>query len=72
MRQSKEFGLSQNADEACVYKKVSESAIMFLELYVDDILIIGNNVSKLQSVNILVIQEFLLERPRRSNLNIMD
>ena len=30
---------------------------MFLVLYVDDISIIGNNVSKIQSINILVIQE---------------
>ena len=30
---------------------------MFLVLYVDDISNIGNDVSKIQSVNILVIQE---------------
>ena len=40
----KEFGFSQNQDEACVYKKVSGSAVVFLVLYVDDILLIGNNV----------------------------
>ena len=33
---------------------------MFLILYVDDILIIGNDVSKLQYVDILVIQEYFL------------
>ena len=38
-------------------KKVSGSLVVFLVLYVDDILIIGNDVSKLQYVNILVIQE---------------
>ena len=37
-----------------MYKKVSRSVVMFLVLYVDDILIIGNDISKLQSVNILV------------------
>ena len=42
-------------NEACVYKKVSGSAVAFLMLYVDDILLIGNDVLKLQSVNILVI-----------------
>ena len=51
----KEFDFSQNADEPCVYKKVSGSAIVFLVLYVDDILIIANDVSKIQFVNILVI-----------------
>ena len=48
----KEFGLSQNTDEACVYMKVSGSAVVFQVLYVDDILIIGSDVSMLQSVNI--------------------
>ena len=38
------FGFSQNSDEACMYKKVSGSVVLFLILYVDDILIIGNNV----------------------------
>ena len=40
----KEFGILQNADEPCVYKKVSGSTIVFLVLYVNDILRIGNNV----------------------------
>ena len=41
----KEFVLSQNANEACVYMKVSGSAVVFLVLYVDNILLVGNNVS---------------------------
>ena len=53
----KEFDFSQNADEACVYKKASRSAIVFQVLYMDDISIIGNDVSKMQSINILVIQK---------------
>ena len=54
----KEFVLSQNADDACVYKNSSGSAIIFLVLYVDDILLIGNDISTLQYVNILIIQEY--------------
>ncbi|KAK8600391.1 hypothetical protein V6N12_050245 [Hibiscus sabdariffa] len=46
----KEFGFIRNEDEPCVYKKVSESIISFLILYVDDILIIGNDVPTLQSI----------------------
>ena len=34
-----------------MYKKDSGSAIIFLVLYVDDILIIGNDISKIQSIN---------------------
>ena len=46
----KEFGFMKNEDEPCVYKKVSGSAIVFLVLYVDDILLIGNDIPTLQSV----------------------
>ena len=40
----------KNEDEPCVYKKVSGSAIVFLVLNVDDILLIGNDIPTLQSV----------------------
>ncbi|KAJ9547812.1 hypothetical protein OSB04_020355 [Centaurea solstitialis] len=46
----KEFGFLKNEDEPCVYKKVSGSIVVFLILYVDDILIIGNNIPTLESV----------------------
>ena len=46
----KEFRFIKNEDEPYVYKKVSGSAVIFLVLYVDDILIIGNNIPTLQSV----------------------
>ncbi|VFQ80902.1 unnamed protein product [Cuscuta campestris] len=44
------FGFERNSDESCVYKKVSGSAVVFLALYVDDILLIGNNISTLTTV----------------------
>ena len=46
----KSFGFIKNVDEPYVYKKNSESAIVFLILYVDDILLIENDFSMLQSV----------------------
>ncbi|KAK8636397.1 hypothetical protein V6N13_124143 [Hibiscus sabdariffa] len=46
----KEFGLIRNEDEPCVYKKFSGSIVSFLILYVDDIVIIGNDIPTLQSV----------------------
>nr|GEZ50951.1 hypothetical protein [Tanacetum cinerariifolium] len=46
----KKFGFTQNRDEPCVYLKASGSDITFLILYVDDILIMGNNIPMLQSV----------------------
>jgi Reverse transcriptase (RNA-dependent DNA polymerase) len=40
----------RNPKEPCVYKKVSRSLVIFLVLYVDDILLIGNDISMLDSV----------------------
>ncbi|GJV45358.1 retrotransposon protein, putative, ty1-copia subclass [Tanacetum coccineum] len=46
----KKFGFTQNRDEPCVYLKDSESYIAILILYVDDILLMGSNISMLQDV----------------------
>ena len=43
----KEFGFIKNEDEPCVYKKASVSNLVFLVLYVDDILLIGNDIPTL-------------------------
>ena len=40
----KEFGFIKNTDEPCVYKKTSGSVIVFLVLYVGDILLIENDI----------------------------
>ena len=46
----KKFGFIKNEDEPCVYKRVSGSIVVFLVLYVDDILLIGNDIPTLQTV----------------------
>ena len=46
----KEYGCIHTFGEACIYKKVSESSVAFLILYVDDILLIGNNTEFLDSI----------------------
>ncbi|KAA0058244.1 gag/pol protein [Cucumis melo var. makuwa] len=43
----KSYGFDQNVDEPCVYKKINKGKIAFLVLYVDDILLIGNDVGYL-------------------------
>ena len=40
----KAYGFIQTFGEACSYKKVSGSSVAFLILYVDDILLIGNDI----------------------------
>jgi hypothetical protein len=37
----KGFGFIKNEEEPCFYKKASGSVVVFLALYVDDILLIG-------------------------------
>ena len=43
----KEFGFSRSEDESCVYVRASGSIVSFLVLYVDDMLLIGNNIRSL-------------------------
>ena len=46
----KSFGFKKSIDEPCVYSKIKDGNVVFLILYVDDILIIGNDVESLTSV----------------------
>ncbi|GJR14576.1 reverse transcriptase domain-containing protein [Tanacetum coccineum] len=46
----KKIGFTQNPNELCVYLKASGSNVVFLILYVDDLLLMGNNVTMLQEV----------------------
>ena len=48
----------KNEDEPCVYKKISGSAITFVVLYVDDILLIENDVGMLSSVKVWLSKNF--------------
>ncbi|VFQ91641.1 unnamed protein product [Cuscuta campestris] len=55
------FGFEKNSDESCVYKKVSGSVIVFLILYVDDILLMGNDVPALTSVKTWLSENFAMK-----------
>ncbi|GJX36066.1 retrotransposon protein, putative, ty1-copia subclass [Tanacetum coccineum] len=46
----KKYGFTQNIDEPCVYMRASRSFVSFLILYVDDILLMRNNIPMLQDV----------------------
>ncbi|GJV11324.1 retrotransposon protein, putative, ty1-copia subclass [Tanacetum coccineum] len=46
----KKYGFPQNTEKPCVHKRASGSIIVFLILYVDDILLMGNNIPMLQDV----------------------
>jgi len=46
----KTFSFIQNIDEPYLYKKTCESVTTFIVLYVDDILLIGNDIGMLTSI----------------------
>ena len=52
------FGFEQNLDESCVYKRYRDKVVMFLVLYVDDILLIGNDVEVMSSVKVWLSSQF--------------
>jgi Reverse transcriptase (RNA-dependent DNA polymerase) len=49
-KEIKEFGFIKCDEEPCAYKRFSESIIVFIILYVDDILLIGNDISTLDKL----------------------
>ncbi|GAB2276181.1 hypothetical protein Dimus_039178 [Dionaea muscipula] len=57
----KTFDFIKNKDDPCVYKKVSGSSVAFLILYVDDILLIGNDVGMLQSTKLWLSKQFFMK-----------
>ncbi|KAM1784757.1 hypothetical protein ACFX12_037744 [Malus domestica] len=54
----KSFGFTQNEDDNCVYQKVIRDAVVFLVLYVDDIVLFGNDTAVLSSVKVWLSKTF--------------
>ena len=52
----KEFGFIRSEDEPCVYVRFSGSVVVFLVLYVDDILLMGNDIPVGVNVSRLAIK----------------
>ena len=57
----KSYDFIKNKDEPYVYKKISESAINFLVLHVEDILLIGNDVVMLSLVKACLLKNFFMK-----------
>ena len=55
------YDFIKNEDESCVHRKVSGSAITFLVLYVDNILIIGNYVGMLSMIKTWLSRHFSMK-----------
>ena len=63
----KSFGFEQNLDESCVYKKHQDEVVMFLVLYVDDILLIGNDIGVMSSVKVWLSSQFDMKDLGKTN-----
>ena len=57
----KSYDFEQNVDEPCVYKRVIDGKVVFLVLYVDDILLIGNDVRILSDVKSWLANQFQMK-----------
>jgi hypothetical protein len=55
------FGFIKNVEEPCVYKKVSGSIVIFLVLYVDDILLIENDTPMMKVVKSSLRKSFSMK-----------
>ena len=66
----KSFGFEQNLDEPCVYKRHRDKVVMFLMLYVDDILLIGNYVGVMSSVKIWLSSQFDMKDLGEANFTL--
>ena len=66
----KAFRFIQCLLETCIYKKVSGSSVAFLILYVDDILLIGNDIEFLDSIKGYLNKSFSMKDLGESCLHI--
>ena len=57
----KSYGFKQNVDEPRVYKRIVNSTVAFLVLYVDDILLIGNDVGFLTDIKHWLATQFQMK-----------
>jgi hypothetical protein len=57
----KGFGFVKNVEQSCVYKKVSESTVVFLVLYVDDILLVGKDILMMEVVKSSLRKSFSMK-----------
>ena len=54
----KSFDFEQSENDPCVYKKEDGKVVVFLVLYVDDILIIGNDIGVMSTVKVWLSSNF--------------
>ena len=57
----KSYSFDQNVDEPCVYKKINKGKVAFLVLYMDDILLISNDIEYLTDIKNWLAAQFQMK-----------
>ena len=57
----KSYGFDQNVDEPCVYKQIKGIKVVFIILYVDDLLIIVNDVELMTNIKNWLAKQFQMK-----------
>ena len=57
----KMYGFVRNGDEPCIYKWANGSVVVFLVLYMDDILLIGNDIPAMQGIKVWLSSQFSMK-----------
>ena len=60
-RTIKTYDFVKNGEESCIYKWANGLVVVFLVLYVDDILLIGNDILALQEIKIWLSSQFSMK-----------
>ena len=55
------FGFVRNREEPCIYKWANGLVVVFLVLYVDDILLIGNDIPVMQGIKVWLSSQFSMK-----------
>ncbi|KAK4403167.1 Retrovirus-related Pol polyprotein from transposon RE2 [Sesamum angolense] len=59
--EQKGYNFIKNESDPCVYKTISESSVLYLMLYMDDILLTGNDVKMLGDTNAWLSTQFSMK-----------
>ena len=57
----KTYGFIKNGEEPCIYKWANGPVVVFLVLYVDDILLIRNDIPTLQGIKVWLSTQFSMK-----------
>ena len=63
----KTFDFDKNPDEPCVYKRIQGVTVIFLVLYINDILLIGNDIEVLSDVKDWLKNQFEMKELGEAN-----